>query len=100
LGKGSQGQHQRSGVRTSWLVPQTLSRHHARKESHGRWKRFRRRPYHFRSAGAKVTFVDLVETDLKILECLCKIMGIKDVQFVLSKIWIICTSSIPTMTSS
>jgi SAM-dependent methyltransferase len=35
----------------------------------------------FAQHGAKVTFVDLVETNLKVLERLCKSMGIKDVQF-------------------
>jgi 2-polyprenyl-3-methyl-5-hydroxy-6-metoxy-1,4-benzoquinol methylase len=39
----------------------------------------------FAQKGAKVTFVDLVETNLKVLERLCKIMGIQDVQFVLLK---------------
>jgi 2-polyprenyl-3-methyl-5-hydroxy-6-metoxy-1,4-benzoquinol methylase len=42
-------------------------------------------PITFAQAGAKVSFVDLVETNLKVLERLCKIMGIKDVQFVLLK---------------
>ncbi len=36
----------------------------------------------FAQHGAKLTFVDLVETNLKVLERLCKIMGLKDVQFV------------------
>jgi hypothetical protein len=37
----------------------------------------------FAQHGAKLTFVDLVESNLKVLERLCKIMGLKDVQFVL-----------------
>ena len=37
----------------------------------------------FARHGAKLTFVDLVETNLKVLERLCKIMGLKDVRFVL-----------------
>ncbi len=36
----------------------------------------------FAQQGAKLTFVDLVETNLKVLERLCKIMNLKDVQFV------------------
>jgi protein-L-isoaspartate O-methyltransferase len=40
-------------------------------------------PITFAQHGAKVTFVDLVETNLKVLERLCRIMGLKDVQFVL-----------------
>jgi 2-polyprenyl-3-methyl-5-hydroxy-6-metoxy-1,4-benzoquinol methylase len=40
-------------------------------------------PITFAQHGARVTFVDLVETNLKILERLCKIMGLKDVSFVL-----------------
>jgi 2-polyprenyl-3-methyl-5-hydroxy-6-metoxy-1,4-benzoquinol methylase len=36
----------------------------------------------FAQHGANFTFVDLVETNLKILERLCKMMGLKDVQFV------------------
>ena len=35
-----------------------------------------------RSTAQNLTFVDLVETNLKVLERLCKIMGLKDVQFV------------------
>jgi len=31
--------------------------------------------------GAKVTFVDLAETNLKVLQRLCKILGLQDVQF-------------------
>jgi len=42
-------------------------------------------PITFAQHGAKVTFVDLVETNLKVLERLCRIMGLKDVQFVLLK---------------
>jgi FkbM family methyltransferase len=36
----------------------------------------------FAQHGAKLTFVDLVESNLRVLERLCKIMGLKDVQFV------------------
>lgn len=36
----------------------------------------------FAQHGAKVTFVDLVEANLNVLERLCKIMGLKDVQFI------------------
>jgi 2-polyprenyl-3-methyl-5-hydroxy-6-metoxy-1,4-benzoquinol methylase len=36
----------------------------------------------FAQHGAKLTFVDLVETNLKVLERLCKIMGLKEVQLV------------------
>src|SRR5882724_4989277 len=36
----------------------------------------------FAQHGARLTFVDLVETNLKVLERLCKIMGLKDAQFV------------------
>jgi 2-polyprenyl-3-methyl-5-hydroxy-6-metoxy-1,4-benzoquinol methylase len=39
-------------------------------------------PITFAQHGAKVTFVDLVETNLQVLERLCGIMGLKDVQFV------------------
>src|SRR6266849_1730451 len=39
-------------------------------------------PITFAQHGAKVTFVDLVETNLKVLERLCKIMGLRDVRFV------------------
>jgi len=39
-------------------------------------------PITFAQQGAKVTFVDLVETNLKVLERLCGIMGLKDVHFV------------------
>jgi SAM-dependent methyltransferase len=35
----------------------------------------------FAQHGARVTFVDLVETNLKVLERLCRIMGLKDLQF-------------------
>lgn len=42
-------------------------------------------PITFAQKGAKVTFIDLVETNLKVLERLCKIMRIQDVQFVLLK---------------
>jgi 2-polyprenyl-3-methyl-5-hydroxy-6-metoxy-1,4-benzoquinol methylase len=35
----------------------------------------------FAQYGAKLTFVDLVEMNLKVLERLCKIMGLRDVQF-------------------
>jgi FkbM family methyltransferase len=35
----------------------------------------------FAEHGAKLTFVDLVETNLKVLERLCKIMGLDDVRF-------------------
>ena len=38
-------------------------------------------PITFAQHGAKVTFVDLVETNLQVLERLCGIMGLKDVQF-------------------
>src|SRR5713226_6858404 len=37
----------------------------------------------FAQHGARLTFVDLVETNLKVLERLCRIMDLKDVQFVL-----------------
>ncbi len=37
----------------------------------------------FAQHGARLTFVDLVETNLKVLERLCKAMGLKDVRFVL-----------------
>jgi SAM-dependent methyltransferase len=37
----------------------------------------------FAQNGAKLTFVDLVESNLKVLERLCKIMNLKDVRFVL-----------------
>ncbi len=37
----------------------------------------------FAQHGAKVTFVDLVETNLKVLERLCGIIGLKDVGFIL-----------------
>jgi len=40
----------------------------------------------FAQHGARLTFVDLVETNLKVLERLCKILGLKDVQFVHLKI--------------
>jgi 2-polyprenyl-3-methyl-5-hydroxy-6-metoxy-1,4-benzoquinol methylase len=40
-------------------------------------------PITFARHGAKVTFIDLVETNLRVLERLCKIMNLKDVQFVL-----------------
>jgi 2-polyprenyl-3-methyl-5-hydroxy-6-metoxy-1,4-benzoquinol methylase len=36
----------------------------------------------FAQHGAKLTFVDLVETNLKVLERLCHIMGLKEPQFV------------------
>ena len=36
----------------------------------------------FAQHGARLTFVDLVETNLKVLERLCNILGLKDVQFV------------------
>src|SRR6266851_10252751 len=36
----------------------------------------------FAQHGARLTFVDLVETNLKVLQRLCKIMNLKDVQFV------------------
>lgn len=39
----------------------------------------------FAQHGARLTFVDLVESNLKVLERLCNIMGLKDVQFVLFK---------------
>jgi len=39
-------------------------------------------PITFAQHGARVTFVDLVETNLKVLERLCKIMGLREVQFV------------------
>jgi 2-polyprenyl-3-methyl-5-hydroxy-6-metoxy-1,4-benzoquinol methylase len=35
----------------------------------------------FAQHGAKLTFVDLVQTNLKVLERLCKILGLKEVQF-------------------
>jgi SAM-dependent methyltransferase len=35
----------------------------------------------FAQYGARMTFVDLAETNLKVLERLCKIMGLKDVRF-------------------
>jgi SAM-dependent methyltransferase len=35
----------------------------------------------FAQNGAKVTFVDIVESNLQVLRRLCKIMGLKDVQF-------------------
>src|SRR6266581_6130066 len=37
----------------------------------------------FAQHGARLTFVDLVETNLKVLERLCKAMSLKDVRFVL-----------------
>src|SRR5271170_1448373 len=37
----------------------------------------------FAQHGAKLTFVDLVESNLKVLERLCAIMGIRDVSFLL-----------------
>jgi SAM-dependent methyltransferase len=37
----------------------------------------------FAQHGAKLTFVDLVESNLKVLERLCKIMGLPDVRFIL-----------------
>lgn len=37
----------------------------------------------FAQHGARLTFVDLVETNLKVLERLCRIMGLKDVRFIL-----------------
>ena len=37
----------------------------------------------FAQHGARLTFVDLVESNLKVLERLCRIMGFKDVRFVL-----------------
>jgi 2-polyprenyl-3-methyl-5-hydroxy-6-metoxy-1,4-benzoquinol methylase len=37
----------------------------------------------FAQHGAKLTFVDLVESNLKVLERLCKIMNLKEVRFVL-----------------
>lgn len=40
-------------------------------------------PITFAQHGAKVTFVDLVDTNLKVLERLCKIMGLSEVRFVL-----------------
>jgi 2-polyprenyl-3-methyl-5-hydroxy-6-metoxy-1,4-benzoquinol methylase len=40
-------------------------------------------PITFAQQGAKVTFVDLVETNLKVLERLCNIMHLPDAQFVL-----------------
>jgi SAM-dependent methyltransferase len=40
-------------------------------------------PITFAQHGAKVTFVDLVEANLKVLERLCKIMGLNEVRFVL-----------------
>jgi 2-polyprenyl-3-methyl-5-hydroxy-6-metoxy-1,4-benzoquinol methylase len=36
----------------------------------------------FAQHGARLTFVDLVETNLKVLERLCKIMGLREVRFV------------------
>jgi 2-polyprenyl-3-methyl-5-hydroxy-6-metoxy-1,4-benzoquinol methylase len=36
----------------------------------------------FGSHGARVTFVDVVESNLKVLERLCNIMGLRDVRFV------------------
>ena len=36
----------------------------------------------FAQSGAKLTFVDLVETNLQVLERLCKTMGLKEVQFI------------------
>jgi SAM-dependent methyltransferase len=36
----------------------------------------------FAQYGAKLTFVDLTESNLKVLERLCKIMELKDIQFV------------------
>jgi len=42
-------------------------------------------PITYAQHGARVTFVDLVETNLKVLGRLCKIMGINDVRFVLFK---------------
>jgi 2-polyprenyl-3-methyl-5-hydroxy-6-metoxy-1,4-benzoquinol methylase len=39
----------------------------------------------FAQHGARMTFVDLVETNLKVLERLCGIMSLKDVRFVLLK---------------
>ena len=42
-------------------------------------------PITFAQHGARVTFIDLVETNLNVLERLCKIMGLKDVQFVFLK---------------
>jgi 2-polyprenyl-3-methyl-5-hydroxy-6-metoxy-1,4-benzoquinol methylase len=39
----------------------------------------------FAQHGARLTFVDLVESNLKVLERLCKIMGLRDVQFLLLK---------------
>jgi SAM-dependent methyltransferase len=36
----------------------------------------------FAQHGARLTFVDLVETNLNVLERLCKLMGLKEVQFV------------------
>jgi SAM-dependent methyltransferase len=37
----------------------------------------------FAQHGARITFVDLVESNLNVLERLCKIMNLRDVQFVL-----------------
>jgi 2-polyprenyl-3-methyl-5-hydroxy-6-metoxy-1,4-benzoquinol methylase len=37
----------------------------------------------FAQHGARLTFVDLVETNLKVLQRLCKIMGLNEVRFVL-----------------
>src|SRR6267143_5984419 len=37
----------------------------------------------FAQHGASLTFVDLVESNLKVLQRLCKIMGLRDVRFVL-----------------
>lgn len=39
----------------------------------------------FAQHGARLTFVDLVETSLKVLERLCKILGLQGVQFILMK---------------
>jgi 2-polyprenyl-3-methyl-5-hydroxy-6-metoxy-1,4-benzoquinol methylase len=39
-------------------------------------------PITFAQHGARVTFVDLAETNLKVLERLCKIMGLTEVKFV------------------
>jgi len=39
-------------------------------------------PVTFAQFGARMTFVDLVESNLQVLERLCKLMGLKDVQFV------------------
>ncbi|SRR6266481_4474985 len=40
-------------------------------------------PITFAQHGAKVTFVDLVESNLNVVERLCRIMGLKDVRFTL-----------------